>query len=58
MPANRGDLVVQRMLARLGVSRDLAGLLFEDLQRAIQHFQKHPAQKSISRRSAGGYHHN
>ena len=42
MPANRSDLVVQRMVARLGVSRDLAGLLLEDLQRAIKHLQKNP----------------
>ena len=57
MPANRGDLVVQRVLARLGVSRDLAGLLLEDLQRAIQHFKKNPSAKSLGRQSAGGYHH-
>lgn len=58
MPANRTDLVVQRVLARLGLSRDLAGLLFEDLERAVRHFEKNPAAKSVSRKSAGGYHHN
>jgi len=58
MPANRSDLIVQRVLARLGVSRDLAGLLLEDLQRAIQHFQKNPSQRSLTRQNAGGYHHN
>jgi len=58
MPANRGDLVVQRVLARLGLSRDLAGLLFEDLERAVRHFEKHPSPKSLTRQHAGGYHHN
>ena len=58
MPANRSDLVVQRLLARLGVSRDLAGLLFDDLQSAIRHFKKNPSPRSISAQSAGGYHHN
>ena len=58
MPANRTDLVVQRVLTRLGVSRDLASLLYEDLQKAVQHFKKNPTSKSLSRQSAGGYHHN
>ena len=57
LPANRGDLVVQRMLARLGVSRDLAGLLFEDMQRAITHLKRNAPSKSLSRQSASGYHH-
>jgi glutamate decarboxylase len=57
LPTNRSDLVVQRILARLGVSRDLAGLLLDDLQKAIKHFKKHPTATSLSRQSAGGYHH-
>jgi glutamate decarboxylase len=57
MPANRSGLVVQRVLARLGVSRDLAGLLIEDLRRAIEHFYEYPSSKSLSRKLAGGYHH-
>ncbi len=51
MPANRGDLVVQRVLARLGLSRDLAGHLFEDLERAVRHFEKHPAPKAVMRKN-------
>jgi glutamate decarboxylase len=58
MPPNRGDLVVQRMVARLGVSRDLAGLLLEDLERAIKYLHKNPPMKSISSELASGYHHN
>ena len=40
------------------LSRDLAGLLFEDLERAVRYLEKHPTSKSASRQSAGGYHHN
>ncbi len=58
MPANRSSLVVQRVLSRLGLSRDLAGLLFEDLERGVRHLGKHPSSKSLTRHNAGGYHHN
>lgn len=58
MPERRSDLVVQRVLARLGLSRDLAGLLFDDVKRAVKHFEKHPASRSTSPHEAGGYHHN
>lgn len=57
MPPNRGDLVVQRAVTRLGVSRDLAGLLMEDIKRAIKHLQNNPSSKSLTSSSAGGYHH-
>jgi glutamate decarboxylase len=57
MPVNREDLVVQRVLARLGVSRDLAELLVADIQRAVQHFDEYPSSKSLTRKLAGGYHH-
>jgi glutamate decarboxylase len=57
MPANRQDLVIQRVVARLGVSRDLAGLLLEDIRRSIRHLQEYPPQKSLSHREGGGYHH-
>lgn len=57
MPANRQDLIVQRVVARLGVSRDLVGELVEDIRRAIRHLEKHPPRKSLSHAEAGGYHH-
>jgi glutamate decarboxylase len=57
MAANRGDLVIQRVLARFGLSRDLAGLLVEDFKRAIDHFAHHPPSRPLSRHHAGGYHH-
>jgi glutamate decarboxylase len=58
LPANCSAVVVQRMVARLGVTRDLVGLLFEDLQAAIKHFKKNPCPRSLSGQSAGGYNHN
>jgi glutamate decarboxylase len=57
LPRHREDLVVQRVLMRLGVSRDLAGLLMKDLQLAIQQLQKNPHSKSLTRTAAGGYSH-
>lgn len=57
MPPNRRDLVVQRVVARLGLSRDLAGLLVEDLRRAIRHFAENPSLKTLTREGAGGYYH-
>ncbi|HVO56785.1 MAG TPA: glutamate decarboxylase [Dongiaceae bacterium] len=57
MPANRKDLVIQRVLARFGLSRDLAGLLAEDLKRAVTHLRKHAAGKPLTRQEASGYHH-
>jgi glutamate decarboxylase len=57
MPPNRGDLVVQRMLTRLGVSRDLAGMLMEDMKRAIRQLRNNPPSRSLTRSSAGGYNH-
>jgi glutamate decarboxylase len=57
MPANRKDLVVQRILVRHGVSRDLVSLLLEDFQRCLDYFVRHPVVDSISAGEASGYHH-
>ncbi len=57
MPANREDLVVQRILVRHGVSMDLASLLLEDIRRALDYFQKHPVSSPLSEEEGGGYSH-
>ncbi len=57
LPANREDVVIQRVLMRLGVSRDLAGVLIDDLRKSIAQLQKNPPAQSVSRTSAGGYNH-
>ncbi|WP_163868864.1 glutamate decarboxylase [Myxococcus eversor] len=57
MPANIEDLVVQRVLVRHGVSRDLATLLVTDLIACIEHFKRHPVSAPMTREEASGYHH-
>ncbi|MCW2257198.1 glutamate decarboxylase [Providencia alcalifaciens] len=57
MPANRQDLVVQRILVRHGVSLDLAALLIEDLKRTLAYFDKHPISKPLSEDEGGGFNH-
>lgn len=57
MPADREDLVVQRILVRHGVSRDLGSLLIDDLKRSLDYFEKHPISKPLSEDEAGGFSH-
>jgi len=58
MPNNCTDLVVQRIIVRHGVSRDLATLLLDDFKRTIAFFEKHPVSTPLSRAEAGSYNHN
>ena len=48
LPSDRQQVIVQRILVRHGVSRDLIGLLLEDLKRAINYFQLNPVRHSIA----------
>lgn len=57
MPANREDLVVQRILVRHGVSLDLAPLLIEDFKRTLDYFEKHPVNKPLTEDEGGGFNH-
>jgi glutamate decarboxylase len=57
LPPDREDLVVQRILVRHGVSRDLAELLVDDLHRALALLDSHPPSRSLSAREAGGFNH-
>ncbi len=57
MPANREDLVVQRILIRHGVSRDLGDLLIKDITRCIKHFEANPVTRPLTENEAGGYKH-
>ena len=58
MPPNRDDLVVQRILVRHGLSRDLGDLLLEDMRRSIALLEKHPVSHPLTENEAGGYNHN
>ena len=51
------DVSVQRILVRQGVSRDLAGLLLDDLQKSISHFARHPAPVPMTKEESGGFSH-
>ena len=57
MPANREDLVVQRILVRHGFSADLGGLLLDDMRRMLDHFDDHPVSAPLTEDEAGGYDH-
>jgi len=57
MPANRKDLVVQRVLVRHGVSRDLGDLLVRDINRCLTYFKENPVTKPLTEKEAGGYKH-
>jgi glutamate decarboxylase len=55
LPPDRQDTVVQRVLVRHGVSRDMVTLLADDLRRAVDYFRAHPAPASTEHRPS--YHH-
>jgi glutamate decarboxylase len=55
MPANRQDLVVQRVVVRNGFTRDLADMLVRDIRRHLEWFRSQPGLKP---KVAGGqFHH-
>ncbi len=57
LPAHQQNQVIQRILVRHGVSRDLASLLIDDLKRAIAHFRQRPVAQSLTAAEATGFHH-
>ena len=57
MPANREDLVIQRILVRHGVSKDLGSLLLEDMKRALDYFEKHPVSHPLTEKEGSGFNH-
>jgi glutamate decarboxylase len=57
LPADCQDVVIQRILVRHGVSRDLGSLLVDDMKRAIGYFEKHPISAPMTEAEASGFHH-
>jgi glutamate decarboxylase len=57
LPANQQEVVIQRILVRQGVSRDLATLLLDDMREAIAHFNARPVTNSMTEDEASGFHH-
>ncbi|HEY3955168.1 MAG TPA: glutamate decarboxylase [Streptosporangiaceae bacterium] len=51
------DIPVQRILVRLGVSRDMASLLLDDFRAAVAHFARHPVTVPMSKQESGGFSH-
>ncbi len=45
LPANQQDTVVQRIIIRLGVSRDMAGLLVDNFRAAVDFLTTHPTMR-------------
>ena len=50
-------IAVQRVLIRLGVSRDIASMLLDDFRAAVAHFDRHPVSVSLSEEESGGFSH-
>ena len=57
MPPDREDLVVQRILVRHGVSRDLGDMLINDIKNAVKYFEKNPVSNFLTEKEAGGFRH-
>ncbi|MCD4847539.1 MAG: glutamate decarboxylase [Candidatus Aegiribacteria sp.] len=57
MPADRQDLVVQRILVRHGTSMDIADLLLNDMRRCLDNFKNHPVSIPLTEKEAGGFKH-
>ena len=55
LPKNRQDTVVQRILVRHAVSRDMAALLVRDIRAGLAFLQKYPVPPSNEKRA--GFHH-
>ena len=51
------DIPVQRVLVRLGVSRDMASLLIDDFRDAVAHFTRHPVSVPMTKEESGGFSH-
>lgn len=57
LPANRQELVIQRILVRHGVSRDLGSILLRDMREAIEYFSRHPIKSPMTAEEASGFSH-
>jgi glutamate decarboxylase len=57
LPAHCEDVVIQRILVRQGVSRDLATMLVQNMWDAIEYFKKRPVKVALTAEEASGFHH-
>ncbi|AKU99279.1 Glutamate decarboxylase [Labilithrix luteola] len=57
LPKNREDIIVQRVLIRHGVSRDLAKILVDDIKASVGFFKGHPITTPLNEKEGTSYHH-
>jgi glutamate decarboxylase len=57
LPSNCQQTVVQRILVRHGISKDLVSALVENIKEAIEYFDKHPISMPLTNSEASGYRH-
>jgi glutamate decarboxylase len=50
LTGDAAHITVMRIMVRQGVSRDMAGLLVDDMKRAIAHFDEHPITVPMTQR--------
>jgi glutamate decarboxylase len=55
MPANRGDMILQRAVIRNGFTHDLAGMMVRDIRRHLDWFATQPGFKASP--EGAGFHH-
>ena len=51
------DVIVQRVLVRQGVDRDLITILLQDFAESVAHFDRHPITVTMTPEEAGGFSH-
>ncbi len=57
LPANVQDVVVMRIMVRQGFSRDMAGLLLQDMKRAMSFLAEHAPQRHLEENDAMTFKH-
>ena len=57
LTGSASDIAAQRILVRLGVSRDMAALLVDDFRDSVAHFARHPVTVSMTKQESGGFTH-
>jgi len=57
LPPDQQNTVIQRILVRHGVSRDLGMLLIDDMKRALEFFEAHPSHPELTAEEASGFSH-
>ena len=57
LPKNCEDITIQRIVIRHGFTHDLANLLIEDLNTAVEYFKNQPISQFITEKESGGFNH-